>query len=61
MTKHFVEVIDPYERHTRRTKPKFDNVNPVCVGEEPTCDYTEDQWESMMEYYYAYEYTPKSR
>lgn len=61
MTKHFVEVIDPYERHTRRTEPKFDNVSQVTIGDGPTCDYTEDQWECMMEYYYAYEYTPKSR
>ena len=66
MTKRFVEVIDPYEKHTRRRKARKSkpnrnlNANPVVIGDGPNCDYSQDEWDSLMEYYYAYEYTSKS-
>ena len=60
MTKRFVEVVDPYEKHTNHKNP-FSDVNSVSIGNEQYNDYTEEEWENMMEYYYAYEYTPKGR
>ena len=62
MTKHFVEVIDPYERYrNRRKKRKLTNYRNVVIGNEPYCDYTYDEWVNMMEYYNEYENPSKNR
>lgn len=44
----FVEVNDPKDKPTECRTVRIGN----CID----CDYTYDQWKSMMEYYYAYEY-----
>lgn len=72
MTK-FVEVVDPYEKYTRRRKihkfkpksvsksrPLKIKSRPVRIGDGPNCDYTKDEWDNMMEYYETYEHPTKS-
>ena len=56
MTK-FVEVIDPYAKHKKRTRKNTNqktvfNCRKVLIGDEPYCDYTAKEWKDMMEYYY---------
>ncbi len=53
MSRHFVEVKDPKDVHNYPI--------PWFVGDEPHCDYTKDEWVSMMEYYYEYEHPYSSK